>query len=482
MNHREFYDNHLHLGFDKKKNPYFLSKKGFHHMVVLGSTGCGKTVLCKNLCEDLLVRGVAGIILDTQGDLVTMARPNAYDHNNNFSDYVKVNFLNVEKRVFTPISDKGIPLSISPFKTLRVIKSMTKIEYKRYVASVSDFLTNMVENRTGKHFGEISSDIYETLIGNESLNSMAKLIKNLPKNTKCFNKLKLLYSGINKSLFDDGVPLDIGLLLKPIIPDKVPLNLIHVRSLPTPESRRLFITALLSATYEYIVNNPQGDLKVFLFFDEAENYMPSGRSNPKSKQIIKMLAKRGRKFGLGLILATQNKSDIDPKILGQSNHYAMGYMLERPDQASARAILNYILEKKKNRTNIDKHISDLATAKAGQFKIISPHADQPLIDITNRWTHTKHSEFGVINIDDIPKLNQKYIEDYFKLGKKPDLNAIAAVENRILNLLANKKMENYNPMGNLAPGSLLVKYCTYCYEKLPIESTICFTCKKPTDD
>lgn len=64
-------------------------------------------------------------------------------------------------------------------------------------------------------------------------------------------------------------------------------------------------------------------LSLFLF-DEADTFIPSQISDPSqnlSKQIIETLSRRGRKFGIGVGIATQRSSYLETNIMGQLHTY-----------------------------------------------------------------------------------------------------------------------------------------------------------------
>jgi hypothetical protein len=78
-------------------------------------------------------------------------------------------------------------------------------------------------------------------------------------------------------------------------------------------------------------NGPQ----VLFLYDEADEFMPSqppGTSYGIAKAAITMLARRGRKFGLGLSFSTQRVAYLDTSILGQAHTYLISKLPRQYDR------------------------------------------------------------------------------------------------------------------------------------------------------
>lgn len=77
---------------------------------------------------------------------------------------------------------------------------------------------------------------------------------------------------------------------------------------------------------------------VCFIFDEADEFMPGASYSPKresykeSRKIIETLARRGRKFGLGLGIATQRSAYLDTKTTGQLHTYFISKLPRKNDR------------------------------------------------------------------------------------------------------------------------------------------------------
>ena len=89
------------------------------HVAVLGSTGSGKTVLCKVIVEEAVRNGIPVLAVDPQGDIASLVlredaaqlaqKGTAAQVQQEFFDRARV-------AIFTPASSKGIPLCVNPFR------------------------------------------------------------------------------------------------------------------------------------------------------------------------------------------------------------------------------------------------------------------------------------------------------------------------------------------------------------------------------
>ncbi len=73
---------------------------------------------------------------------------------------------------------------------------------------------------------------------------------------------------------------------------------------------------------------------VSFIFDEADEFIPQGGTGSKSdsREIIERLARRGRKFGLGVGLATQRITYLDTNIMGQLHSYFVSKLPRKSDR------------------------------------------------------------------------------------------------------------------------------------------------------
>src|SRR5512136_152401 len=110
----------LQLGRGPKGNPIELPAPLLkRHLVVLGASGSGKTVLGKCVIEEAALAGIPAVVIDPQGDLASLALagdPDELLSHGTDPARLKEFVDKIEVRTFTPASSKGIPLSANPLQ------------------------------------------------------------------------------------------------------------------------------------------------------------------------------------------------------------------------------------------------------------------------------------------------------------------------------------------------------------------------------
>lgn len=84
---------------------------------------------------------------------------------------------------------------------------------------------------------------------------------------------------------------------------------------------------------EYGGENARGSLPVVLVLEEAQNYIRRRRSNEDeslSRVVFERIAREGRKYGLGLVIASQRPSELSTTVLSQCNSYIV-HRLQNPE-------------------------------------------------------------------------------------------------------------------------------------------------------
>ena len=77
----------------------------------------------------------------------------------------------------------------------------------------------------------------------------------------------------------------------------------------------------------------RGEFPVVLVLEEAQNYIRENRKSEEdsiSKQVFERIAREGRKFGLGLVVASQRPSEMSKTVLSQCNSFIV-HRLQNPE-------------------------------------------------------------------------------------------------------------------------------------------------------
>lgn len=433
------------------------------HAAMLGSTGSGKTVMAKTIIEEAALAGIPSLILDPQGDLARLAL--AIDEKELAAqggdvDRMKKLAAKVEVRIWTPLRSKGLPLCIDPFRSppadLDPEEAITA--WDMVAAGFSNLAGFDVEKTQGK---VVKPFLYEILVHGTRLGldvsnfqSLAKAVREpqenftralypeayadhddlegeapevpswddvmaeyglpayddmLPKSTRndLARRLSAFSSGVNQLLFSNGVPIDIDAFCQPAMPGKIPMNIVYLNTIQDEAQKQYFVQELARELYDWMLTQQpaEGELKLLFFMDEVSPYLPPHPRNPPAKDLIKLIFKQARKYGVSCVLATQNVSDVDYKILAQANTTFIGRFTQPQDVEKVRHLL-------KESGGDQDLVKQLPTLGPGQFQMVAPDVDPAPVPIQCRWLYTDHG--APLNEDQVEDVTSDEIRAWAK--------------------------------------------------------------------
>jgi DNA helicase HerA-like ATPase len=120
------------------------------------------------------------------------------------------------------------------------------------------------------------------------------------------------------------------------------------------------------ALFNWVKQHPAaaGSLGWLLVIDEAQNYAPATGITPSTSSTI-LLAQQARKYGLGLILATQAPKGVHNQVTGNARTQFFGLLNSGAHIQAARELAAAKGEK----------LTDIGKLKAGQFYVTNE--DEP---------------------------------------------------------------------------------------------------------
>ena len=408
------------------------------HGAMLGSTGSGKTVMAKALIEEAALAGIPSLIIDPQGDLARLALGidlGELEEKNGLVNRAKKLLETCEVRIWTPLRSKGLPLCIDPFrappadldaeeaitawdmvaagfanlagydvektqgKTVKPFLYEILVEGTRCGLDVGDFqaLARVVREPHQEFirhlypdcFTEDEEDRMDPPTWNEVMleHRLTDFEERLPKTTRndLARRLAAFSSGVNQLLFSNGVPIDIDAFVEPAVPGKIPLNIVYLNTIQDENQKQYFVQELSRELYDWMLTQQpaDGELKLLFFMDEVAPYLPPHPRNPPAKDLIKLIFKQARKYGVACVLATQNVSDVDYKILAQANTTFIGRFTQPQDVEKVRHLL-------KESGGDQDLVAQLPTLGPGQFQMVAPDVDPNPVPIQCRWLYTDH--------------------------------------------------------------------------------------------
>lgn len=106
-----------------------------------------------------------------------------------------------------------------------------------------------------------------------------------------------------------------------------------------PEEMRRVLSAIVGRAISHRKRNPTFPHDVLFVFDEAHEYIPAAGSEEahqegvrSSRKALMRLSRQGRKFGLGMCLATQRTTYLDTIVMGQVHTFFAGFLPRKVDR------------------------------------------------------------------------------------------------------------------------------------------------------
>jgi hypothetical protein len=323
------------------------------HTVIFAGSGSGKTVLIRRLVEECARRGVSAIVLDPNNDLARLGDawpepPNGWLPGDDIraKDYLE----HTEVVIWTPRISAGRPIAFQPLPDFRPVRDSAD-EFDQAVRSAVEALAPRAGvNGATKLAQQGKAVLTEALRayatgGGVGLRGFTEFLSELPdgvsrmaRATKLAHDLAetLKAAMITDPLFGgEGTPADPSMLLMPGRGKRARVSVISFVGLTSNEERQSFVNQLQMALFAWIKRNPAGDrpLGGIFVMDEAQTLAPSTGHTACTASTI-ALASQARKYGLGLVFATQAPKGLHNQISGNATTQFFG-LLNSPAQIDA---------------------------------------------------------------------------------------------------------------------------------------------------
>lgn len=321
------------------------------HVAIVAGSGSGKTVLIRRLVEECALLGVSSIVLDPNNDLARLgdawpAEPAAWEDGDATAaaDYLE----STDVVIWTPGREGGRPLAFQPLPDFHSVRDDPD-EFTQAVDSAVDALApraqvaaNTAKAMRGQAVLRQALRYYARHDGSPSLPGLIALLRDLPDGVSDLAggaaiaadlAENLEAARINDPLFGGaGEPADPGVLLTPAPGKRARVSVISFVGLVGEERRQSFVNQLQLALFSWIKRHPAGDrpLGGLLVMDEAQTLAPSTPITACTRSTL-MLASQARKYGLGLIFATQAPKGLHNQIPGNASTQFFG-LLNAPAQ------------------------------------------------------------------------------------------------------------------------------------------------------
>jgi uncharacterized protein DUF87 len=323
------------------------------HVAIFAGSGSGKTVLIRRLVEECALQGVSAIVLDPNNDLARLGdpwpeAPAAWGPGD--ADKAADFIAGTEVVVWTPRRETGRPLSFQPLPDFRSVLDDADEFNEAVDSAVAALIPRArLDNRAAKaHLGlavlRRAVDHYGRR-GGGTLRGLVETLADLPDGVSELEGADKIASGLaqtltasidNDPMFGGGsTPLDPAILLTPAEGKRARISVVSLIGLPSDEMRQGFVNQLEMALFAYIKRHPAGDRPLLGLFvmDEAQTLAPSGAMTACTQSTL-ALASQARKYGLGLVFATQAPKGLHNRIPGNAATQFFG-LLNSPIQIEA---------------------------------------------------------------------------------------------------------------------------------------------------
>ncbi|HMA97710.1 MAG TPA: hypothetical protein VKP30_33725, partial [Polyangiaceae bacterium] len=346
------------------------------HTCVFAGAGSGKTVFLKRMLEEAALCGVPSIVIDGANDLSRLGdrwpeRPQSFSDN----DAAKAEQYHskADVVVWTPGLVSGNPLTFNPIPDFSAVlggaqDATARDQLSGAVAMARSSLEPLVAPGKGAKDKKCRAILATALEhyaarGGQTVLGLVELLRDPPEEVtegyqdgeKLAKELsELLLSAIRTDplLGGTGASLDPSRLLVSDIPGKVRVSVISLVGLPGLESQQKFINQLSMTLFTWIKKHPakNGSLLGLVVIDEAKDFVPSGKAVSCRDNLLRLVA-QARKYGLGLLFATQAPKSIDHQIVTNCSTLLLG---KQNSPAAIDAVQQLLQEKGSNGNDIAK--------------------------------------------------------------------------------------------------------------------------------
>lgn len=305
------------------------------HVVVLAGAGSGKTVLLRRLIEESALLGIPSIVVDGANDLSRLGEPwpvRPSGLTDEDAEKAARYHAQTDVIVWTPGRSNGNPLRLGVLPDFAAV-SQEPDELKQTVAMTASALAAMA----GKKADDKARAILDATLrlfaqqGGGDLTAFLDLLADLPEEaslkistarkvaTALSDSLRAAVQ-TNPLLHQEGEPLDPGILFGPGSA-RARVSVLSLVGLPGLDAPLQFVNQLAMSLFTWVKKNPcpsDRPLRGLLVLDEAKDFVPSQGWTPCKESLIR-LAAQGRKYGLGVVFATQAPKSIDHNVIANAS-------------------------------------------------------------------------------------------------------------------------------------------------------------------
>ncbi|BDD83971.1 ATPase [Tsukamurella pulmonis] len=337
------------------------------HTAVFAGSGSGKTVLLRRLIEECALRGISAIVLDPNNDLSRLGEawpqpPSGWWEGD--AERAQRYLDETDVVVWTPNRQSARPLVLQPIPDFAALREgigggdgpgdTEAQEAREGFAMAVEASASSLEQHVGiggakreqqRAILREALDAYGRQVGRADIRGFAEYLADWDSSRSSLGSADKLAPELaanlqaalinNPLLGGRGEAVDPATLLTPAPGKRARVSVISLIGLPDETQRQTFVAQLQLALFAWIRRHPAGETPLgwLLVMDEAQQIAPSGAIKPSTESTL-LLASQARKYGLGLVFATQAPKGLHDKVVGNSATHFYG-KLNAPVQIQA---------------------------------------------------------------------------------------------------------------------------------------------------
>jgi hypothetical protein len=324
------------------------------HTAIFAGSGSGKTVLIRRIIEECALQGVSAIVLDPNNDLARLGDPWpepptgwSGDDAAKAREYLET----TDVMIYTPRRAAGRPITFQPLPDLHSFVN----DVDEFEAAIDSALATLaprakVDGKTskaerGRAILKEALVYYGRRHPETPLRGFISMLDDLPADVTNLGNAARIASELGQALaaamvIDPlfggvGEAVNPGDLLTPPSGKRARVSVISLIGLQSDEQRQSFVNQLQMALFAWVKKHPAGErpLGGLFVMDEAQTFAPSGALTACTRSTL-ALASQARKYGLGLVFATQSPKGLHNHIPGNAATQCYG-LLNAPVQIDA---------------------------------------------------------------------------------------------------------------------------------------------------
>jgi hypothetical protein len=347
------------------------------HTAIIAGSGSGKTVLLRRIVEEAALAGIPAIVIDPNNDLSRLGdpwpeRPAAFTA----EDDAKAHryFETVEVVVWTPGIHAGRPLFLSVMPDFASLGD-DKDERQQAVDMAAETLAPLASVKNQLQRGVLVEALrHFANSGGGDLARFTALLADFPDGLSPIGNAGKLAAGMadqlhaavatNPLLRAEGPVLDPKLLFFGSS-SRVRVSVINLSGLSSDAAKEDFINRLQMTLFSWIKKHPSPTGLLYVI-DEAQTFLPSQKPALSLGSGVKLVA-QARKYGLGMIVATQAPRGIHNQVVSNCTTQFFGKQNAPATIGAAQETI----------AASGGRADDIGKLKAGEFYFATEGSDKP---------------------------------------------------------------------------------------------------------